>query len=106
MEESRVKDYFGTFLDSANRGTGPGDSPTVAPDRQISPIEALAVLAREGEMPIDQYQTTLGVNFLSLGTLLPRLVDLDLVEISGAPGQEQIRLTDEGQKYAKLAELA
>lgn len=92
-----ASDSFGTFLQTYRALEKKEDSGT-----RTEPIALLSVLASLGEerAPIGKLLDASGMSFTSFASALERLRDAGLVEMSGAPGREEVELTSAGEQIA------
>lgn len=94
MTEPNRSDYFGTFLQEFERES------EAAPSSSLGLLQS--VVEHEG-MGVRDLQTLLRRDFTSFTEDLRRLVDAGYVEVTGSPGEEQARATDQGKTAATLA---
>jgi hypothetical protein len=102
-DDSQVKDYFGTFLETVKQASP--DYPETSSSAQsglptdVSAISVLVTLASNGEaMPLTTLLTKLGISALQSGSVLSPLIESKFVSITGAPGSETVALTPDGAR--------
>lgn len=131
MESGRSRDIVGTFLKSVE-GARPDygsssapvqerETPATAAEvaREASEIEeagaqgvpatasgmpaVLRYLASSGELDMPDLASGVGVPMVEVADLLRKLQSSGLIAIEGAPGHEQVSLTDAGRTVAALS---
>ena len=117
-KEGRVKDYYGTFLESVKRssqqsvsnvdnqtdtpvpiGAGINPAPVAPPD----PSHIAKVLQAAGPISVTDLQGELQIGVFELLDHLRGLKDSGLVDLVGTPGSEVVRLTENGQRFADMS---
>ena len=111
QDESQVKDYFGTFLESVKQASPeyPDESPDVsssasAPDTtsSVGGIAVLTALASESStMPLSKLLDKLQVSVLEMGAILSPLIDSRLIDVTGSPGEEIVSLAPDGIRLTR-----
>ena len=113
-ENVRVKDYFGTFLESVKRaspeypdqaapGGAPADSGSNA-SSGVGGIDVLTILAPLGRpMALADLMAQLNIGAMHVEGVLTPLVESGLIEVTGDPGSEMVSLTQDGARFTSAA---
>lgn len=113
-ENVRVKDYFGTFLESVKRASPeypdqspPGGAATDSGSNSSSTvggIDVLTILAPLGRpMSLPDLMAELNIGAMHVQGVLTPLVDSGLIEVTGDPGSEMVSLTQDGARFTSAA---
>ena len=117
-KEGRVKDYYGTFLESVKRSSQQavpnvdnrtdmpvpiGSSINPAPVAPPDPSHIAKVLQAAGPISVTDLQGELQIGVFELLDHLRGLKDSGLVDLVGTPGSEVVRLTENGQRFADMS---
>lgn len=67
-----------------------------------SMVDLLQFLVKEGPVEVDALPSRSGIPYKTTIQLIPKMLELEFVEVSGEPGSEIIELTDTGAAVAKI----
>lgn len=67
-----------------------------------SMVELLKFLVEEGPIAVDELSSRSGIPYKTTIQLIPKLLELEFVEVTGKPGGETIELTETGAAVAKI----
>jgi hypothetical protein len=116
-KQGRVKDYYGTFLESVKRssqveqnvesatdlpmpmGAGMNQAPTSPAD----PVRIARTLSTAGPISVAELQVQLQIGVFELLDHLRGLKESGLVDLVGSPGLEVVRLTENGKRFAEMS---
>jgi DNA-binding MarR family transcriptional regulator len=85
----KSSNYFGTFLETVQAKEN-------QPDTNDAPIALIRVLEERGPLTVQELQSALHVDILSLSKGLETMTEAQLVQLSGDVGEETVSLTPQG----------
>jgi predicted transcriptional regulator len=64
--------------------------------------QLLKFLVEEGPIAVDELPSRSGIPYKTTIQLIPKLLELEFVDVTGEPGSETIELTETGTAVAKI----
>jgi predicted transcriptional regulator len=93
---------FSTFLEGLSSESKAAQAAQAAPEesRIFRPLE---VLAESGPLSLTELQEKAGLEFSAFAGILDALTKPGLVEVSGSPGRETVKITPRGEAFLEAS---
>jgi len=108
LESKRSTDVFTTYLNTldSKREAEPATSKSVSETRTsglANMLEVIAKLDASGSEPIRNLVDHSSLEFFNLARTLESMQQEEIVTITGDPGHQVVKLTDNGRSLARLS---